>query len=144
MPALEADLKTLPVTGPALAFLLLVARDRSWTRTAQVQAQHLGLKDRHALRSHLLALNLPRWGFLKRWFRVYDLVARAEGGDPFAQAALAEGHNPSTIYRTLEGLLNLKPGAILLRGGTALLLPALVTELDRIRAHLDAGQASSA
>jgi hypothetical protein len=136
MPALEADLNTIPVTDQARAFLLLVARERSWPRTAEKQARALGFKNRDALRVLLLSLNLPQWGTLRRWFRVYAMVSRAEAGDSFAKQALAEGHNPSGTYRTLEGLLKLKPGAILQRGGTALLLPELVRELDRIRMSL--------
>jgi hypothetical protein len=136
MPALEADLKSLPVTDQARAFLLLVARDRSWTRTAEQQAAALGLKNRDALRVILLSLNLPPWGTLKRWFRVYAMVSKVEAGDSFAKQALAEGHNPSSTYRTLAGLLKMRPGAILQRGGTALLLPELIRELDRIRVSL--------
>jgi hypothetical protein len=136
VPALEADLKSLPLTDQGLAFLLLVARDRSWTRTAMQQADALGLRNRDALRILLLSLNLPQWGTLKRWFRVYALVAEAEHGSSFARLALARGHNPSSTYRTLAGLLKMRPGAILNRGGTALLLPELIRELDRIRVNL--------
>jgi hypothetical protein len=136
MHGLEADLNARPVSDDARAFLLLVARDRSWTRTAKQQAVALGLDNRHALRVLLLSLNLPQWGTLKRWFRVYALVSQAEGGSSFAKVALSEGHNPSAAYRTLTGLLKMRPGAILQRGGTALLLPELVRELDRIRVSL--------
>ena len=135
MPTLEADLKTLPVTEAAIGFLLLVARGRSWRRTAAQQAAALRLKNRDALRGLLLSLNLPQWGTLRRWFRVYALVFEAEQGRSFATQALADGHNPSSTYRTLAGLLKLTPGTILQRGGTALLLPELIRELDRIRAN---------
>jgi hypothetical protein len=131
--ALEADLRTLPLTDKALSFLLLVARDGSWTRTSEDQARALGLKDRNALRALLLSLNLPQWGTLRRWFRVYAIVAMAEAGDSFAKQALSDGHNPSGTYRTLARLLKMQPGAILKRGGTALLLPVLVRELDRLQ-----------
>lgn len=144
MPTLEADLKALPVTDNALAFLLFVARDRSWTRTAEQQAAALGLKNRDALRILLLSLNLPQWGTLRRWLRVYAMVSKAEAGDSFARQALAEGHNPSGTYRTLAGLLKLTPGAILQRGGTALLLPELIRELDRIQSSLRPGANRSA
>jgi hypothetical protein len=133
---LEADLNALPVSEEARAFLLLVSRERSWTRTAESQASALGLRSRDALRVLLLSLNLPQWGTLKRWFRVYALISEAETGNSFAKTALAEGHNPSSSYRTLQGLLKMKPGAILERGGTALLLPELIRELDRIRGSL--------
>lgn len=136
MPALEADLKSLPVSEQAVAFLLLMARDGAWTRTADKQARALGLKNRDALRVLLLSLNLPQWGTLRRWFRVYTLVSKAEAGDSFAKQALAEGHNPSGTYRTLAGLLKLPPAAILHRGGTALLLPELIRELDQIQQRL--------
>ena len=126
---------TLPVTDKALAFLLLVAREHSWARTAEKQALALGFKNRDALRALLLSLNLPQWGTLRRWFRVYTIVSKAEAGDSFAKQALAEGHNPSGIYRTLAGLLKMTPGTILRGGGTALLLPVLMDELDRIRTN---------
>lgn len=64
------------------------------------------------------------------------MVSKAEAGDSFAKQALAEGHNPSGTYRTLAGLLKLTPGAILQRGGTALLLPELIRELGRIQGNL--------
>ena len=136
MPSLEADLSSLPVTDQALTFLLLIARDKSWTRTAEQQASALGLKNRDALRRLVLSLHLPPWGILRRWFRVYALVHEAELGRSFASQALTEGHNPSSTYRTLEGLLKLTPGTILQRGGTALLLPELIRELDRIQRNL--------
>ena len=133
---LEADLHALPVSEEARDFLLLVSRERSWTRTAESQARALGLRNRDALRVLLLSLNLPQWGTLRRWFRAYGLISEAETGNSFAKTALAEGHNPSSTYRTLQGLLKMKPGAILERGGTALLLPELIRELDRIRGSL--------
>ena len=136
MPRLEVDIHALPVSEQARAFLLIVADQRSWTRTAETQARMLGLRNRDALRCLLLSLNLPQWGVLKRWFRVYALVAEAEHGSSFARLALKEGHNPSSTYRTLKGLLKMEPGAILQRGGTALLLPELIRELDRIRGSL--------
>jgi hypothetical protein len=67
---------------------------------------------------------------------VYAIIAKAEAGDSFAKQALADGHNPSGTYRTLAGLLKMTPGAILKRGGTALLLPVMVMELDRIQTDL--------
>jgi hypothetical protein len=139
MPNLEGQLNALPVSVPARAFLLSVVRQRAWMRTAEAQARFLGLKNRDALRSLLLSLNLPQWRTLRRWFRVYSIVSEVEQGSSFARVALAAGHNPSSVYRSLEGMLRLKPGAILRAGGTALLLPELVRELDRIHRSLEPG-----
>ncbi len=132
-PSLRDAIPTLPVTPEARTFLLRIEGDRAWTRTAELQARSLGLKNRGALRDRLLSLNLPQWGFLKRWFRLYTLVLAAEQGRSFAASALAEGHNPSSVYHSLEGALKLRPSEILLRGGTALLLSEFVAELARIR-----------
>lgn len=136
---LEGQLNALPVSEQARAFLLSVVRQRAWLRTAEVQARFLGLKNRDALRSLLLSLNLPQWRTLKSWFRAFSLVSEVEQGSSFAKVALAEGHNPSSVYRSLEGVLRMKPGAILQAGGTALLLPELVRELDRIHRNLEPG-----
>jgi hypothetical protein len=140
MSKLEADINALLVTDQARAFLLLVAREEFWKRTAEGVATAIGLKNRDALRNRLLLLNLPPWRVLRRWFRVYALVAAAEEGKSFASSALSDGHNPSSTYRSLESLLKMNPGAILRRGGTALLLPELVRELDKIHQALDLGR----
>jgi hypothetical protein len=137
MSKLEADIHVLLLTDQARAFLLLVAREGFWKKSAEGVATSIGLRNRDCLRNLLFSLNLPPWRTLRRWFRVYSLVAAAEEGKSFASSALEEGHNPSSAYRTLESLLKMSPGAILKRGGTALLLPELVGELDRIHKSLD-------
>jgi hypothetical protein len=140
MLSLDRDLNALPVSEQPRSFLLRIAQERAWTRTAEIEARSLGLKNRDALRNLLHSLNLPQWRTLKRWFRVYALVSEAENGSSFARIALSEGHNPSGTYRTLEGLLKMKPGTILRGGGPALLLPELVRALDRIRGSLEVGR----
>jgi hypothetical protein len=127
----------LPVKPEARAFLVRVLREEAWTRSAEIEARSLGLRNRDALRDRLISLNLPQWGFLKRWFAHYSLVQAAEDGRTFAASALAGGRNPSAVYRSLKEALRMKPGEILDHGGTGLLESILIAELARIQPRED-------
>lgn len=123
----------LPITPAARDFLGQMVLERAWIHTAELAAPTLGLRNKDALRDRLISLNLPRWGFLKRWFRHYALVSEAESGHSFAAIALADGRNPSTVYRSLKDALKIRSVEILARGGTALLESLLVAEVTKIQ-----------
>jgi hypothetical protein len=103
---------------------------RAFLGTAERFAASRRLRSRHALACVLEEAGLPQWQRLTKWLKILYWVLDCENGKTsLSQAALHDGRNTSTYYRSVERLTMYSWPEVQARG-SAWILSMLIEELS--------------